>query len=86
MALDVAHTILGGMVVAMGAGMFGKYLTNKEARARLEKLELKLVEAVPTLFCDQKHKALNQLLDEKFANLGGKIDMLIGKIDVLNSQ
>jgi len=86
MALDVAHTLLGGMVVAMGAGMFGKYLSNKEARERLEKIELKLVDAVPSLFCEQKHKSLNLLLEEKFGNLGGKVDALISKIDLLNNK
>lgn len=86
MAVDIAHTVLGGLVVGLGAGMFGKYLSNKEARDRLEKLELKLVKAVPTIFCEQKHAALNELLEEKFGNLTGKVDLLLGKVDLLNNK
>ena len=86
MAMDVAHSVLGALVVAMGAGMFGKYLSNKEARERLAKLEFKLVQAVPTIFCEQKHLSLNELLEEKFGNLTGKVDLLIGKVDKLNNK
>ena len=84
--MDIAHTVLGGLTLAMGAGMFGKYLSNIEARKRLEKIELKLIEAVPVVFCEQKHKSLNTLLEEKFGNLGEKVDMIIAKVDLLNSK
>lgn len=70
--MDMAHTVLGGLVVALGMFVVGKSIGGKDK--------------VPTTFCNQKHSALNTLLEEKFTNLGEKVDSLINKVDAINRR
>jgi len=88
--MDVAHVVLSGIVVAMGGAMIGKYITTKELKDKLsiieKKLELKMDSFVPSIFCKTKHDALSVLMEEKFHNIGSKLDGLIHKIDKMNMK
>ena len=88
--MDIAHIVLSGIVIALGGAMIGKMVTSKELKEKLEKvekkLELRVSEFTPLPLCSARHDALDKLLEEKFKNLGDKLDTLLSKIDKMNRK
>lgn len=88
--MDVAHVVLSGIVIALGGAMVGKMVTAKELKEKMDKverkLELKVSEFTPLPLCSARHDALDKLLEEKFNNIGEKLDTLLSKIDKMNQK
>lgn len=87
--MDVAHSVLGGLLIATGGALMGKILSNKTVIARIDSLEKKLDEKLGNRVrvpeCDLKHASMERLVSEKFEFITIQITSLIAKIDKFNN-
>lgn len=79
MPIDIAHTVLGGGLIAVGGALVGKILGNKAVIDRIAQLETKLDILVPKEMCQTKHDALEKFLRAEMKHVNEKLDKLNDK-------
>ena len=76
MPIDIAHSVLGGGLIAVSSALIGKILGNKSVIDRIDKLETKLGELVSSEMCTTKHAGLEKFLRMELKHVNDKLDKL----------